>query len=193
MLKSVARFIVFAAVCALSAPLVLAPAEAAKGHAKPKAPAKTSSPASSAANKPLGAFKDWNAYRLDDPAKKVCFIVSEPKSKKLSKGAHRSDPFFLVTRWAPGQTFQPSTIVGYAQAPGTKAKVTIGTDKFDMFVDGDGAWMESVDGDKKLLDAMRKGSTMTVEAVSAKGTKSTDRYSLAGIGSALDKLDDACK
>lgn len=193
MLKSFARFFTLAAVCALSAPLILAPAEAAKSHAKPKVAQKSGAPKASASNKPLGAFKDWNAYMLDDPAKKVCFIVSEPKSKKLTKGAHRSDPFFLVTRWAPGQIFQPSTIVGYPQAPGTKAKVTIGTDKFDMFVDGDGAWMESEDGDKTLLAAMRKGSTMTIEATSAKGTKSTDRYSLAGLGQALDKLDDSCK
>jgi invasion protein IalB len=53
--------------------------------------------------------------------------------------------------------------------------------------------MESEDGDKKLLEAMRKGSTMIIESVSAKGTKSTDRYSLAGLAAALDKAGDSCK
>jgi invasion protein IalB len=182
MFKSLVRFLSLAIACAIMMPLASAPADAAK--------AKKSAAGS---NKALGAFKDWNAYMLDDPTKKVCFVVSEPKSKKLSKGATRGDPFFLVTRWAPGQTPQPSTIVGYPQAPGTKAKVTIGTAKFEMFVDTDGAWMESEDGDKKLLEAMRKGSTMIIESVSAKGTKSTDRYSLAGLSAALDKAGETCK
>jgi hypothetical protein len=187
MVVSFVRLLSIAAAAALVLPLMLAPADAAK--AKPKAQTK-SAPAGS--NKPLGAFKDWNAYMLDDPAKKVCFAVSEPKSKKLSKGANRGDPFFLITRWAPGAGLQPSMIVGYPQAPGGKAKVTIGKDKFDMFVDADGAWMDTEDGDKKLLDSMRKGSTMIVESVSAKGTKSTDRYSLAGLSAALDKLGATC-
>lgn len=185
MLKSLARVFSIVAAVALAVPMIQTPAFAAK--------AKTTKAAAKQGNKPLGAYKDWNAYMLDDPSKKVCFVVSEPKSKKLSKGARRDAPFFLVTRWAPGQGLQPSTIVGYPQAPGTKAKVTVGSDKFEMFVDGDGAWMESEDGDRRLVEAMRKGSTMTVEAVSARGTKSIDRYSLAGISSALQKIDDTCK
>lgn len=189
MAVSFVRLMSVAAAAALAFPLAFAPAEAAKAKSAPKhAPAK----AAAGSNKPLGAFKDWNAYMLDDPAKKVCFAVSEPKSAKLSKGANRGDPFFLITRWNQGAALQPSMIVGYPQPAGGKAKVTIGSEKFDMFVDGDGAWMESEDGDKKLLEAMKKGSTMIVESVSAKGTKSTDRYSLAGLSAALDKLNATC-
>jgi hypothetical protein len=194
MVISFVRLLSIAAAAALALPLMLEPAEAAKAKAKsaPKATTSAKSAGPAGSNKPLGAFKDWNAYMLDDPAKKVCFVVSEPKSKKLSKGANRGDPFFLVTRWAPAGGLQPSMIVGYPQAAGGKAKVTIGKDKFDMFVDADGAWMDTEEGDKKLLDTMRKGSTMIVESTSAKGTKSTDRYSLSGLGAALDKLNATC-
>ena len=149
---------------------------------------------SGGAPKPIGTFKDWIAYTMQDQNRTVCFIVSEPKSKSLSPAkAQRGDPFFLITRWAPTQAAQPSIIMGYPQASDTKTKIKIGDQSFEMFVDGDGAWMESEAGDKKLTEAMRKGSTMTISGQSTRGTKSVDRYSLAGISSALDKIASECK
>lgn len=182
MIKAIAKsgkLMLVAALLAFAAPIALSPAHAAD-DAKPKP-------------KPIGTFKDWSAYSMEQSGKKVCFIVSEPKSKGLSNPkAHRDDPFFLITRWGPGQTPQPSMIVGYPQKPNTKASVKIGSDSYQMFVDGDGAWMESAAGDKKLTDAMKKGSTMTIRSQSTRGTKSTDRYSLAGVTAALKKIEQEC-
>jgi invasion protein IalB len=203
MLRTVAKSFALTAACAVALSAIGAPAWAKHhvshtGHAShtskssPKQAHTTSSP-TSGKNTPLGTFKDWSAYIKGDPTKKVCFVVSEPKSKSMTKGAHRGDPFFLVTRWSATQALQPSALLGYTQAPGSKAKVMIGDDKFDLFVDGDGAWMETEDGDKKLLDAMMKGATLVVESASAKGTKSSDKYSLAGLSEALDKAQTACK
>jgi Invasion associated locus B (IalB) protein len=143
--------------------------------------------------KPLGRFKDWTAYTMEDHGRTICFIVSEPKSKQLSeKKASRGSPYFMVTRWSDSQPLQPSLVMGYTEANDTKTKIKIGDDNYDMFVDGDGAWMESEDGDKKLTDSMRKGATMTITGESSHGVKSTDRYSLAGVSDALDKIAD-CK
>jgi Invasion associated locus B (IalB) protein len=173
--------------------LTAQPAFAAKKKAaSPKPPPVTSS--TGASPKPIGKFKDWTAYSMQDKNGVVCFVVSEPKSKSLSdKKASRGDPFFLVTRWNASQALQPSLIMGYPQAADQKAKVKIGNDGFDMFVQGDGAWMDSEDGDKKLTAAMRGGATVTVTSQSERGTKSTDRYSLAGISDALDKITNDCK
>lgn len=161
----------------------------AQGTAKPPVTS-----ASGATPKSIGQFKDWVAYTMDDSGKTVCFVVSEPKAKTLSDAkAQRGDPFVLITRWTAGAPLQPSLLMGYPQASDQKATVKIGTDSFEMFVDGDGAWMDSESGDKKLTDAMRKGSTMTVTGQSSRGTKSTDKYSLAGIAAALDKITTTCK
>jgi len=165
----------------------LTPALAAKQETKPP------TPAGGVAPKPIGKFKDWAAYTMQENGRTVCFIVSEPRSKSLSdKKASRGDPFMLVTRWSAQQALQPSLIMGFQQAQDKKVHLKIGTDNFDMFVQGDGAWMETEDGDKKLTDAMRKGATLTVTGESQRGVKSTDRYSLAGLGDALDKIAD-CK
>lgn len=165
---------------ALVAPLLIA---AATGSAQAQANAP----------KPLGTFNDWNVYSLDEPGRTVCFAVTEPKAKKLSRDARRGDPFFMITRWGPGQTLQPSLIIGYPQKAGSKTKVKIGSETFEMFVDGDGAWMDSEEGDRKLLDALKSGSSMQVDGVSGRGTTSTDTYSLNGVSTALAKIEEACK
>jgi hypothetical protein len=182
MIRAIARpckLVLVAALLALVAPAAIQSAHAAD-NSKPTP-------------KPIGTFRDWSAYTMDKAGKKVCFIVSEPKSKGLSNPkAHRDDPFFLITRWGAGQTPQPSMIVGYPQKADSKASVKIGSNSFEMFVDGDGAWMESEDGDKKLTAAMKKGSTMTIRSQSSRGTKSTDRYSLSGVTAALKKIEQEC-
>ncbi len=140
----------------------------------------------------IGKYKDWAAYSMQDQNRTVCFVVSEPRSASLSdKTAARGDPFFLVTNW-PNKALQPSLIMGYPLATDHRVKIKVGNDSFEMFVQGDGAWMDTEDGDKKLTDAMRKGAIMTISGESTHGTKSTDRYSLAGISAALDKIAD-CK
>jgi len=188
-MKSISRIFRTLPLTLAAGALALTPAFGAK-QGEPKAPP---APAGGASPKPIGKFKDWAAYTMQDNSRTVCFIVSEPKSKSLSdKKASRGDPFFLVTRWSAQQALQPSLIMGFPQAQDKKVKIKIGSDSFDMFVQGDGAWMDSEDGDKKLTDAMRKGATMTVSGESQHGAKSTDRYSLAGITDALGKITD-CK
>ena len=145
------------------------------------------------APKLIGTFKDWNAYSITENGKKVCFVVSEPKSEKMSNpNARRGDPFFMVTRWAEGQTVQPSVLIGYPQATASRTKVTIGSDKFEMFVEGDGAWMETEALDKDLVAAMKKGAKMTVVGRSGRGTVTTDTYSLSGISAAIEKISTGC-
>jgi invasion protein IalB len=44
-----------------------------------------------------------------------------------------------------------------------------------------------------MVDAMRKASDAVVKGVSAKGTETTDTFSLKGLAQALDKLAQDCK
>ena len=39
---------------------------------------------------------------------------------------------------------------------------------------------------------MKKGSTLTTKTVSGKGNVTTDRYSLNGLGQALDRIKKEC-
>jgi hypothetical protein len=141
----------------------------------------------------LGRFKDWDAYKTTINGQPACFAVSKPKDM-LPKGVNRDPVFFLVTHWpARGVSGEPSIQTGYTYRPGSNASVTVGGQSFDFFTKDDGAWLASGDDEKKLIAALRKGSTMTVKGTSSRGTITTDRYSLAGISLALDKVAEACK
>jgi invasion protein IalB len=86
-----------------------------------------------------------------------------------------------------------SLIVGYPFKESSEATAEIGAAKFAMYTLKDGAWIKNVAEEARLLDAMRKGADLTVKGTSARGTQSTDQFSLKGLAQALDRTDQACK
>ena len=62
-----------------------------------------------------------------------------------------------------------------------------------MYTQNDGAWIKNAAEESKLVNAMRKGSDLVLKSESTRGTKTTDTYSLKGLGQALDKVADECK
>jgi hypothetical protein len=44
-----------------------------------------------------------------------------------------------------------------------------------------------------MVDAMRGGDSAVVKGVSAKGTQSTDTFTLKGVAQALDRAGQECK
>jgi invasion protein IalB len=44
-----------------------------------------------------------------------------------------------------------------------------------------------------MVDAMRAGQSAVVKGVSAKGTQSSDAFSLKGLAQALDRVGQECK
>ena len=91
----------------------------------------------------------WSAYTATELKKsgglqnqgddKICFIVADPRSKKLSRrGRNRGDVFFMVTHWPGEKIFgQPSVIIGYPFGGSSTPTVRVGSDKFNMVLDAD--------------------------------------------------------
>src|SRR5262249_59605411 len=84
-------------------------------------------------------------------------------------------------------------IVGNPCKPNRDATAEIGTAKFAMYTQNDGAWNKNVAEEARMVDAMRKGADLTVKGTSGRGTQSTDQYSLKGLAQALDKIEQECK
>ena len=61
-----------------------------------------------------------------------------------------------------------------------------------MFTDGTEAFIEDDADQPRLVNAMKRGSTMRLETMSAEGTQTTYEFSLAGITAALRAAADAC-
>ena len=142
----------------------------------------------------LGEFDAWAAYTYKtDAGATVCYIVSQP-TESAPKNVKRDPIFFLVTH-RPGERVrnEVNTIVGYPFKKNSTATVTVGESKFDLFTSGDGAWADSADRDRAIVEAMKGGTTMRLKGTSWRGTETTDRYSLKGVSAAMDKIDAECK
>lgn len=138
-------------------------------------------------------FNDWAVYTYKSGGGQVCFIVSEPKSSE-PKGAKRDKIFFLVQhRPKDGVRSEVSTIIGYPFKKGSTSTVNIDGNDYQLYTNGDGAWAESGDLDKRIVAAMKNGKSMSVSGTSWRGTGTKDNYSLSGVTAAMDKIDDMCK
>ncbi len=135
----------------------------------------------------------WKAYSGVENGKKFCFIGSEP-TKSTGKYTKRGDAYVLVThRPAEGARSVVSVTAGYAYKPSSEAEITIGGQSFNLFTDGGAAWAYDAKADKAITRAMKAGLTMIVRGASARGTLTTDTYSLKGFTKAYNAIGKACK
>jgi len=143
----------------------------------------------------LGQFGDWGAYKAAPGGKEVCFALSKPTSAVTDPTGRNRDPSyaFVSTRPAEKVKNEVSVIVGYPQKPGIDATATIGSATYVMYTQNDGAWVKNAAEEAQMVEAMRKGADLVIKSESARGTKTTDTYSLKGIAEALDKVAAECK
>lgn len=58
--------------------------------------------------------------------------------------------------------------------------------------DNEAAWLASMDDEAGFVAGLKAGSKLVVHGTSARGTKTTDSYSLSGVTAAMDAIDKAC-
>jgi invasion protein IalB len=143
----------------------------------------------------LGSYGDWGAYTAAPGGKKVCFALAKPKTSKTEPAGRKRDPayIFISTRPAENVKNEVSVIIGYPFKPSSDATAEIGSTKFAMYTQNDGAWIKNVAEEARMIEVMRKGSELTVKGTSGRGTSSTDQFSLKGIAQALDRAAQECK
>jgi invasion protein IalB len=167
-----------------------APPKAAKDAAKPAAAV-----AGNAEPTLIGQFGTWGAYTATPNGKKVCFALAKPSSSKTNPPNRPRDPAyaFVSTRPAEKVTNEVSVMIGYALKPGSESTLEVGGASYAMYTQGDGLWIKNAAEEVRMVDAMRKAADVTVKGVSAKGTETTDTFSLKGLSQALDRLAQDCK
>jgi hypothetical protein len=169
--------------------------------AKPAAPsaAKPASPAAAAAGgaqpKLLGQYGIWGAYTASPGGKKVCFALAKPTASETNPSNRPRNPVYMFISTRPGDkvTNEVSLVVGYPFKAGTEATVQVGGTSFPLYTQQDGAWIKNAAEEAKMVDAMRGGDSAVIKGVSAKGTQSTDTFSLKGVSQALDRTAQECK
>lgn len=77
--------------------------------------------------------------------------------------------------------------MGYDLRAGSQMTVTIGDQTFAMVPKGNSGWTQQASSDAQMIAAMKSGSDMTLQAVSARGTQTSYTFSLAGVSAALEQ------
>ncbi|MFQ3453526.1 invasion associated locus B family protein [Bradyrhizobium sp. UFLA01-814] len=186
--------------CILCGFIALAPVQAApkkdtaKDAAKP-APSAAAAAAGGAEPTLIGQFGTWGAYTASPNGKKVCFALAKPSSSKTNPPNRPRDPAyaFISTRPAEQVVNEVSIMIGYTVKPGSESTLQVGGGTYAMYTQGDGLWIKNAAEEGRMVESMRKSADLTVKAVSAKGTETTDTFSLKGLAQALDRLGQDCR
>ena len=143
----------------------------------------------------LGQYGIWGAYTASPGGKKVCFALAKPSASETNPPNRPRNPvyMFISTRPTDKVSNEVSVVIGYPFKPGTEASAQIGGTNFAFYTQQDGAWIKNATEEAKMVDAMRGGDNAVVKGVSAKGTQSTDTFSLKGVSQALDRATQECK
>jgi hypothetical protein len=174
---------------------------------KPAAPAPATAPAAAPATAPaaavaggvkptlLGQYGDWGAYTASPGGKKICFAIAKPSSSETNPPNRPRNPayMFISSRPADKVSNEVSIIIGYPFKPNSEATVDIGSTSFALYTQQDGAWIKNAADEASMVSAMRAGGSMVVKGVSAKGTQTTDTFTLKGASQALDRIAQECK
>ncbi|MGF1500178.1 MAG: invasion associated locus B family protein [Paracoccaceae bacterium] len=151
----------------------------------------------------VDASRDWSVFEATQNGTKVCWIVSMPTKSVALRGGNqvevrRGDIFLMVANRVsesrPGEnaTNEVNFVAGYPFKAGSEVEVTVGSESFTMFTDGENAWTPSPSEDQKLVSAFRRGVNARVEGVSSRGTTTVDTFSLLGFTAALESATGRC-
>ncbi|PWJ14487.1 invasion associated locus B family protein [Jannaschia seohaensis] len=138
---------------------------------------------------------DWSVFVEDNPTQ--CWVVSAPKSIRNTRdgqevAARRGDIRLFVSYW-PGsdKNGEVSVTGGYPYAEDSEVVLEIGSDRFELFTDGELAWAYPTD-DERIIEAMKRGAQAVVTGRSGRGTRTEDTFSLLGFTAAITDAEQRC-
>jgi invasion protein IalB len=143
----------------------------------------------------LGQFGDWGAYSANAGGKTICYALAKPSSSATQPPNRPRDPAYIFVASRPSENVRNeiSIVVGYPFKAGYEGSADIGSSKYALYTQNDGAWVKNPAEEARMVDAMRRGSDLVITGESGRGTKSTDRYNLRGLSQALDRVAAECK
>jgi invasion protein IalB len=194
MLQNMLRIALAIAAAVLASLPAAAQAPAKKAAAPKQTPVPAAAPGG-AQPALLGQYADWGAFAATSGGGKVCYALATPASTRTNPPNRPRDPVYLFISTRPAENVhnEVSVIIGYQLKPDSEVNVEIGTNKFVMYTKADGAWISNAAEEARMVETMRKSADLVVTGTSARGTQSTDRYSLKGLSQALDRTAKECK
>ncbi|KJS38858.1 MAG: hypothetical protein VR74_04125 [Hyphomonas sp. BRH_c22] len=140
----------------------------------------------------IGRFNDWSVFTDTAGGETVCYAATTA-TDKAPRSADHGEVWYYVTNWKSGRARnQPSLKVGFDLREDITAKASIGRSSWTLFSVGQEAFADDSD-DRRIVDALKKGSELRIEAVSARNTQVAYHFSLKGSSAAIDKAAAICR
>lgn len=140
----------------------------------------------------VAAYKDWRVYTDTDNGERVCYATTQA-TDKAPRDADHGEVWFYVTKWArSGASAHPSLKVGYTLRNDLPPEARIGRTTWTLYSVGPEAFVHDND-ENAVLSALKRGSELRVEAISARDTRVAYHFSLAGSSAAIDKAAAVCR
>jgi len=168
-----------------------------KPSAKPAAEAPDKSDKSSGKGKAkthsLGKFGDWEAL-VTLSKDKTCYALGAPQKRQPEgKLKDTAANIFVSTRPSEGLRNEVAINLGYATKENGPGTADVDGDSYDLVTTGTNAWLKNPAKEKEFVETLKSGAKLLVKTSSAKGTTTTDTYSLKGLSDALARVQQECK
>lgn len=165
------------------------PAEPKPAEPKPERAAASGPPGGA---KRVEVFGDWGAYTAQSGRSKICYALSEPKSR--SPGSLKDTKAYLFVSIRPGDNVrnEVASVLSFKTKEDGEASMVMGPTTYALITRGENAWIKSASDEPLAIATMAKSGSLVVQATSARGNKTTDRYSLSGFAQALERAKRDC-
>ena len=142
--------------------------------------------------KKIGKFKDWETMVIKNNSKFVCFAQSKPvlQSPKSYKREAR-----LFVSFRPNEKIinEISITSGYEYNNENSIIAKSGKHKYKFDIAQENfAWLADNKMEKKMINTMKKGSSIMVSGYNQKGSQTIDHYSLLGFTKAYNTAKKSC-
>ena len=146
-------------------------------------------PAAAQSVRALGEFRDWSAYSASEGAGAVCFALSKPLEVAPTPDGYTEAFLYLTHRPAEAVRNEINLVAGFSFAPDTPATLTISGTSYDLFTEGDAAWLLNPGQNDDLAGTIRAGTTLTIEGTTDKGIRVVETFSLSGVTAASRAIE----
>lgn len=179
----------------VAAPALAQQPAAAARKAQPKAAAAKPDAKSGVPGgaKLVASFGDWGAYTATSGRSKMCYALSEPKSRAPANLKDTKAYLFVSFRPAEKVKNEVAAVLNFKTKEKGEGSLVIGDSTYSLITMGENAWVRQPNDEAAAIGAMTRGGTLTLQALSARGNKTTDRYSLAGFSQALERARSDCQ
>lgn len=149
-------------------------------------------PAAAQSVRVLGEHNAWSAYATTESEGQICFVLSRPTSTEPGAAVSGDAYFYITHRPAQNIRSEINLVAGYQFAPDAAATLSVGGQNFALFTQDDAAWLADPSQSGAAVQAIRGGSTMTIEGTSLAGQTVRQTFSLSGATAATGAMDGAC-